>query len=301
VSAIGLVGLGNWGQKYYDTLRQLADAEIIAVHDASPQVLEHFRADPGSRKMADLDEFLALNDLTSVIIAAPTPCHFGLALRALEAGHDILVEKPMTDTGSQALELLQAAESLGLVVAVGHILLHHPAFKALSEGAFVRVGSQPADIESIRTSAGPADTDVLADLACHDIAMAIALKGSPVAARARHAGDSYRAAAFELLFGDETLLRGQVAWTDTPPVRTFNIHCNGSTFSLDQGVSDQTELRDTPLARQCLDFIHCCATRSRPVSDAAMGVDVMHTLDALRESIASGGRWVTTRQPAAML
>ena len=64
---------------------------------------------------------------------------------------------------------------------------------------------------------------------------------------------------------------------------------------------DQTRLRDTPLARQCLDFIHCCATRNTPVSDGMLGTDVMHSLDALRESAASGGRWIAIRQRAAVL
>ncbi len=300
MSAIGLVGLGNWGQRYGDTLARLAEAKLVAVHDASPQALDRFRADSGVRRMVDFDEFLSLNALTSVIIAASTPCHFGLALRALESGLDILVEKPMTDTGGQALELLQAAESLGRVLAVGHIMLYHPSFKALRRAVLRGTHGQVDRIESARTSTGLADADVLADLACHDIAMAIALKGAPVAARARKGGDDEFAAAFELMFSDEGLLRGRVAWTDATPVRTFHVHCNGSTFVLDQGVPDQTELRDTPLARQCLDFIHCCASGRRPLSDAAMGVDVMHTLDALRESITSGGRWVTTRQPAAM-
>lgn len=300
MSAIGLVGLGNWGQKYGDTLARLAEAELVAVHDASPQALDGFRADSGVRKMEDFDEFLSLKALTSVIIAAPTPCHFGLALRALESGLDILVEKPMTDTGSQALELLQAAESLGRVLAVGHIMLYHPGFKALRR-AVLRGTHGPVDrIESVRTSTGPADTDVLADLACHDIAMAIALKGRPTAARARQAGDDDRAANFELMFSDENLLKGQVSWTDAPPVRTFNLRCNGSTVALDQSIPDRAGLRDTPLARQCLDFIHCCASGCRPFSDAALGVDVMRTLDTLRESITSGGRWVATRQQAAM-
>ncbi|UCG42563.1 MAG: Gfo/Idh/MocA family oxidoreductase [candidate division WOR-3 bacterium] len=300
MSAIGLIGLGSWGAKYVDTLTRLPEAELLAVHDASRQTLDEFRADPGVRKMADLDEFLSLTGMTSVVIATPASCHFDLALRTLEAGLDVLVEKPMTDTAVQASELLQAAESLGRVVAVGHIMLHHPSFQALRESVRTRTNGRVAGIESIRTSAGPADTDVLADLACHDIAMAIALKGAPVAARARRTDGCGRAARFELMFGDETLLRGQVAWADTPPVRTFRLHCNGSTVGLDQNVPNKAELKQTPLARQCLDFIRCCATRRAPVSDAGLGVDVMHTLDALRESAGCAGRWVATRQLTAV-
>ena len=300
MSAIGLIGLGSWGRRCADTLSRLPEASLAAVHDISARTLEGFRVGADVQKTADIDEFLAASALTSVVIAAPTPCHLGLALRALEAGLDVLVEKPMTETGSQALELVEAAESLGKVLAVGHIMLYHPSFRELRKAVDSGAHGPVDHIESVRTSSGLPDSDVLGDLACHDIAMAIALKGRPVAARASEAGDDRHAASFELMFTDETLLCGHVAWTDAQPVRRFDLRCSRGTVSLDQGTPEGTGFRDTPLARQCLDFLRCCATRRTPVSAASLGVEVMLSLDALRESIESGSRWVTTEQPAAV-
>src|SRR5690606_5633379 len=100
-----------------------------------------------------------------------------------EAGVHVLVEKPIASTLEQARELIELAESKGLVLAVGHIERHNPAIseltKRVNDGALGtifqlnarRIGPFPARIR---------DVGVLLDLATHDLDIITSIVNQPV-------------------------------------------------------------------------------------------------------------------------
>lgn len=68
-----------------------------------------------------------------VVIATPAETHYELARRALEAGKDVLCEKPLALTYEQGAELVQLAEGQGRILMVGHVMEHHPGIVRLLE------------------------------------------------------------------------------------------------------------------------------------------------------------------------
>jgi predicted dehydrogenase len=149
-------------------------------------------------------------------------------------------------------------------------------------------------------------SSVLFDLCPHDIALAILLLGAPAAARAVPDGNGV---AYEIRFAGGGLLEGKAEWREPPHIRRFEVaDAQGtpssasrpssivprSSFivhrSSDFGLTHDS--RDTPLERQCLDFIECCRTRRQPQSNGRLGLAVVRCLAAMNASVADDSNWV---------
>lgn len=117
---VGLIGAGRWAAAHRDTLAA-AGAQLVAVLSGSPVSAARVRENWRVRAFTDLDAFLA-SGLEAVIIASPNDLHAPQALRALAAGHHLLVEKPLALNLADADALVAAAAACGKVVAVGHLM-----------------------------------------------------------------------------------------------------------------------------------------------------------------------------------
>jgi predicted dehydrogenase len=118
---IGLVGLGWISQVVHlPTIQRLPEANLVAICDRDRArgrlVAEKF----GIRKFyADFDEMLAKEEMQAVIVAASTDAHRELALKAIAAGKDVLVEKPIARTYAEALAIAEASREQKRKVMVG--------------------------------------------------------------------------------------------------------------------------------------------------------------------------------------
>jgi len=117
---------------------------IAGVYDPALETAESCRETPESRRRL-LEEAAAGSDALSVV--TPTVTHFKLAQALLDQGKHVLVEKPMTNSASQAAELVELAQRRHCVLQVGHVERFNPVFKYL-EG----VATQPRFIEAHRLS-----------------------------------------------------------------------------------------------------------------------------------------------------
>jgi predicted dehydrogenase len=282
---IGLVGLGRWGRNYLRTIAALPECRLVAVADPDAAALSDACDVPC---LDDIRAMLGRADVDAVVISTPDQTHYQLAMSALVAGKDVLVEKPLAVSVEQAQELDERARITGRVLAVGHTMLHHPAFAALRTAcASGRLG-RIEQIVMARTSAGPAKCtgSVIQDLTPHDLAMAIALKGEPVDVRARLRGT---AVSYQLTFKDGATAAGWAAWRLAPRVRSLRVRGSAGSLVFEDTGAGREEIRETPLGRQVLDFVWCCRHRSRPLSDGGLGLAVTRWMVALAESAARSG------------
>src|SRR5207248_708618 len=110
---VGLIGYGYWGPNLIRNFAACPLTEVVAVCDASPaRRAAVARSYPGPAVVASVDELLDL-PLDAVAIATPVSTHYPLALRCLEAGKDVLVEKPLAATVREAQGLSDRAARLG--------------------------------------------------------------------------------------------------------------------------------------------------------------------------------------------
>jgi predicted dehydrogenase len=127
---VGQAGLGYWGRNLARNFDDLTDLRWLC--DASEERQAEFAERyPGARVTGDFDEVLADGDVDAVVIATPVPTHYPLARAALEAGKHVFVEKPPAMRVAEMEELVGLAETRGLVLMPGHLLLYHPAGQKL--------------------------------------------------------------------------------------------------------------------------------------------------------------------------
>jgi predicted dehydrogenase len=185
---VGVIGIGNMGWHHARVLSLLRDAELVGVADPDQErgclAVEQF----GCRWFADYHDLLA--EVEAVCIAVPTLLHHRVGMAALQAGAHVLIEKPIAATQEEATALIQAAETAGRLLQVGHIERFNPAFRELLK---VVAGEEIVVLEARRHSPNPDranDVSVVLDLMIHDIDLILELAGSPVVRMAAAGGRS---------------------------------------------------------------------------------------------------------------
>lgn len=162
---IGVVGTGYLGkfhaQKYYC----MPDVELVGIVDTDREQGEKVAQENHTAYYSDHHSLFGKVDAVS--IAAPTPVHYSIAKDFLANDVDVLIEKPITSLLDDADDLIQLADSRGLIIQVGHLERFNPAVLAL-DGKI----DQPRFIESHRLSIFQGrctDVSVVLDLMIHDI------------------------------------------------------------------------------------------------------------------------------------
>jgi predicted dehydrogenase len=175
---IGVIGVGHLGSLHAKMLADMPGVRLSGVYDADPARTAEVALRYGTRAEGTLDALLDSAD--AVTIATTTNAHCAVALRALERGKNVFVEKPITQTVAEADALCTAASGRGLIIQVGHIERFNPAILALEKYTI-----EPMFVESHRLAQfNPRGTDVgvVLDLMIHDIDLILAFVHSPVRA-----------------------------------------------------------------------------------------------------------------------
>ena len=107
---IGLIGLGGMGSAHVNNINSLSNCRLTAVCDWKEERLKNSNIKEDVRKFTDDDEFFAYGEFDAVMIAVPHYQHVELAIRAMEEGKHVLVEKPVSVQKKMALELVEAVK-----------------------------------------------------------------------------------------------------------------------------------------------------------------------------------------------
>lgn len=171
-----VIGVGYLGRFHAQKYKLLPNAELIAVCDINQSACDAVAQELDVKAYYDYQQLFGQVDAVS--IAATTNQHYDIAKQFLSRGIHVLVEKPITETVSQADELIKLAEANGAKLQVGHLERFNSARLALEEYLDI-----PLFIESQRLAPfNPRGTDVnvILDLMIHDIDIIQAIVKSPV-------------------------------------------------------------------------------------------------------------------------
>jgi len=132
---IGILGCGAISQfAHIPAVLRSRFAELIALCDCAEDLLQRVGSKAGvDRLYTNFSAMLADESVQAVIIAVPDSFHVPLAIRALQAGKHVLVEKPMGETSEQCRKLIKAQRELGLKVQVGSMKRHDPGVRFAQE------------------------------------------------------------------------------------------------------------------------------------------------------------------------
>jgi predicted dehydrogenase len=328
MTRIGLVGIGKWGENWLRTLATLPEISLRWCCDLNEKLLAKARLQyPQVTTTTSFDDLLRDPATEGVVIASIAPTHYALAKEAIEAGKHVLVEKPMTLTSAEALELIRLADRSRRVLMVGHLMEYHSAIPAIRKLIDDGEIGEVQRIECRRSNHGilRVDENVWWSFAPHDISIALRLMGDwPTAVKCegqciiqRHVAD---VVSGTLTFPGERVARIDVSWHDPIKVRelkvygskkwvVFNdmlpwdrkltVHDRGFDVSpsaipqqritMRQGESKAIVLDTTePLVIEARHFAECIRCNTRPLSDGISGAGVVSVLEFGQESLDTG-------------
>jgi predicted dehydrogenase len=173
---IGVVGVGRFGEQHARVCCELADAELVGVYDTSPARAAEVAKQYGCRAFESLEQLA--EGAQAAVVAAPTERHLAVAQALLEAGLDVLVEKPMARTVAEADQMIATAQARRRLLQVGHLERFNPAVEAARA-----LARSPLFFEAHRLSPftpRSLDVDVVMDLMIHDLDIVLSLIDSEV-------------------------------------------------------------------------------------------------------------------------
>jgi len=164
---IGIIGTGVMGRNHLRVLNSIPSFQLTCAADINPENLDTACEPylPGIKKFRHHEEMLP--DVDAVVVATPTIHHFEISRFFLENHKHVMIEKPVTETISQADQLIDLAEKNHLTLAVGHLERFNPAVEYIKP-----LIKQPLFIEIQRLgpfSPRSLDVDVIMDLMIHDL------------------------------------------------------------------------------------------------------------------------------------
>jgi predicted dehydrogenase len=307
---IAVLGCGYWGSNHIRTLKGLG--ALHAVSDLNLARAEGFASEQDCLAIAP-DDLFSRDDVDAIVMALPPQFHANLSIRAVEAGKDVLVEKPIALTVPDAERAVQAAKDNHRVFMVGHVLRFHPAFEKLK--ALVDEG-ELGDIRYIhshRLGLGKFHTenDALWDLAPHDLSMILAITGTaPLEVRGEGAAlldhlsdfahvhmrfpndlrshlfasrlNPYRERRLTVVGTKAMAVFDDVEpWERKLAVYRHSVWQDSGQWAFTMNEPSYVEIEQgMPLTRELEHFIHCIETRSEPRTNGEEAIQVLRILTA---------------------
>ena len=123
---IGVVGVGHWGPNLIRNFHGGSESRVRWICDTDQRRLAQVQARFGDIPVTtEVEDVLADPSVDAVVVATPTSTHHAISRAALQAGKDVLVEKPVTARAVEAQELAELCESSGRLLMVGHVFLYN--------------------------------------------------------------------------------------------------------------------------------------------------------------------------------
>jgi UDP-2-acetamido-3-amino-2,3-dideoxy-glucuronate N-acetyltransferase len=321
---VAVIGCGYWGR---NLVRNFAGLGALAAICDTDRATADRLADRYHAEIVDFQKVLRDESIIGVAIATPATLHAGLALRAIEAGKHVFVEKPLALALDEAEELCTVAERRGRRLMVGHLMQYHPGFTKLRE--LVREGTlgRLEYLYSNRLNLGKVrrEEDILWSFAPHDLSMILSLVGGEPTEVTAQGGCYLHKTLADVTTTHLTFPSGEqahvfVSWLHPFKEQKLVVIGDRAMAVFDDGqpwsrklllYQHRIEWRETlpvpqratadavpldegePLTHECRHFLDCIATGATPRTDGHEGLRVLRVLARASEAL----RGVSTPAP----
>jgi predicted dehydrogenase len=287
----GIVGVGSIGKNHARIYSELPGVKFAAVFDTNREAADAISREHGVPVATTLGEFARMVDAATV--STPTPHHHEIGKFLLQEGKHLLIEKPITETPEQALELVKLAKDRGVVLQVGHVERFNPVLSALEQRL-----TKPLFIEAHRLSPYPfrsVEIGVVLDLMIHDLEIILHLVRSPV--------KSIDAVGIPVLSKAEDIANARIRFESgcvaNVKIRVFQQDAylsldyqkqSGEMFRLVNGMISREAVeieKDEPLKSELLSFVECSRKGIQPVvsgSQAAAALELAIEITGITKS-----------------
>ena len=320
---VAVIGCGYWGKNLVRNFREIGVLRTVCDLTEAGRTLAAGLA-PNAKIVGTVEDIFSDSSIDGVVIATPAETHLSVAQQALEAGKDLLVEKPLALTYEDGKQLVDLAKEKSAILAVGHVLEYHPAILKLQAliangdlGKVQYIYSNRLNLGKIRQ-----EENILWSFAPHDIAVILRLiGGQPFQVTA--SGGSYvqpniaDVTVTNMLFDNGVRAHLFVSWLHPFKEQRLVVVGSKKMASFDD-VSKELVLYDQrvevhpegpvpvkgegervdfgseePLRQECLAFLDAIETRQPPITDGESGLRVLKVLQAAQRSLVTGGEKIS--------
>jgi predicted dehydrogenase len=324
---VAVIGAGAFGRNHARVYRDLAEqgeaVRLVGVVDPDLGRADAVAREFGCRGFGSIEQLITTrSEVQAASVAVPTHAHAAVARTLIEAGLDLLIEKPLAATLAEADELLDLAEQQKRVAQVGHLERFNPAV-----GATLPLVTQPMFFEVHRLSVftpRSLDTDVVLDLMIHDLDIVLAFVNSPV--------KEIRAVGLPILSGKADIANVRIEFesgcvanftasrVSTERVRKLRFFQPKQYISLDYSrqevlvfsVGEESEgtpsvnpqirvvkpavAREEPLSAELQSFLECVRKRSQPLVSLADGRRALRVALEITRAMERHGKKIQLEQ-----
>jgi len=303
---VSVIGCGVWGRNHARVFSELPHTTMKSVVDIDKGSVSALAQRYHVQNSTDPEKTFSDPDIDAVTICTPTVTHADLALRAIEAGKHVLVEKPMTNTLKEAKTLIRAAKKHGVHLTVGFVERFNPAvreaMRVVDEGTIGRV----ILAHTRRVSRWPVrigDVGVIKDLAIHDIDIANKLFQDEAATVYSNAGSIQHGfedyANIVMAYPAKRAAIIETNWLTPRKVRTLtvtgteaiiNVEYINQTITIenDKQITQPMIQNAEPLRLELESFIHSIITDTPPEVTGEDGLKALKVCEAAIESAKVG-------------
>jgi UDP-N-acetylglucosamine 3-dehydrogenase len=301
-----VIGCGVWGRNHARVLSDLSNVILDSVVDIDENVASSIGDKYHVDFSTDPDKVLRNPEIDAVAICTPTVTHAKLAMRAIEEGKHVLVEKPMTNTVKEAEELIKAARSADVKLSVGFVERFNPAVRKAIELVNESTIGDIIIANTKRVSRWPVrigDVGVIKDLAIHDIDIINTLFGIEAstvfcnAGNINHSFEDY--ANIMMCYPNNKAAFIETNWLTPRKVRTLTITGTKGLITVEyltQKITIETNTETLqpllnggePLRLELLSFVNSIINDDEPEVSGVDGLRALKVCEAAIESAREG-------------
>lgn len=314
---MAVIGCGAWGRNHVRIYNELEGAKLAAVSDASKDLCRDTAAEFRTRCEPDFSKLAADRGIDAVSICTPASTHFQIAMKFIEAGKHVLVEKPMCLSSADAQKLTDAAKRQGVTLMAGQVFRFDPTIMVAKDekkkGTFGDIYHLSLSRMGLKTPRN--DCGVIFNYAVHDFDMMCDFLGERyprevMAITTNNLGRKFEDFAMvSLKFSGGTLGYTQVSWLSPAKVRDFWIvgekksaYVDTMNFELaiydsgvvqkygsfgdfqlitrSGGVTKPFIQKWEPLKKELSHFVECIEKRKPPISGGDVGLRTVRMAEA---------------------
>jgi len=318
---IGIIGVGYWGKNLVRNFYEIGALRTICDKDNNTldNLIEKY---PEINRTNSFSDILNNPEIEGVVIATPAETHADLVEKAIFAGKDVYVEKPLCLSEKEGERLVEFSKEQNKILMVGHLLWYHPVVLKLKSmvdsgelGRINYIYSNRLNLGKLRR-----EENVLWSFAPHDVSVILGLLGEfPDEIWAKGGNFLHKELSdttISLLdFPSGTQAHVFVSWLHPFKEQKLVVVGDSKMAVFDDTASWGNKLllyphdiewqnnipmahkaeaenviveRQEPLRAECQHFIDCIASRNIPRTSAEEGLRVLKVLNACQTSLETG-------------
>ncbi len=301
---VGVIGTGFWGKNHARVYKELESTDLVAVCDVNGDRAKAIANQFGAKAYTDSTRMLKNPEIEAVSVCTWSTILAKEALKALNAGKHVLVEKPMATNTKQAEKLLKTSKESGLNLTVGFLMRFIPGVQQIREAVAAKKIGNLVSASAKRVSQWPeriGDVGVVKDTAIHDIdVMRFIANEDPVAVYAKMGSmrhrqfEDYSQIMLTYESGRSAFIESN--WLTPYKIRTLNVTGSDAIMRLDyitqelwiESAKETLQPRipfQEPLKAELQHFAECILEKRKPLVSGEDGYKALQiAMAAVRSS-----------------